>query len=196
MWDDVGVHYTSSRFKTDILEYEAVDSVWAAIRTKVAVVILTIPMIGRLAKNLKDNLTFEVYLGRNQKEMIKRLFYLPGLDSITPNFFKITVEYPGAFDLYDVPPWVWAKYWKMRVKLTNEAIATLKGATNMEELEGYISVKEAASWSRLNPTSIQQAISRGVYSGRKINRVLHILREDMNAYLSIKGKEPLPIPHS
>lgn len=193
MWDDVGVHYTSSRFKTDIQEYEAVDSVWAAIRTKVGVIILTIPNVVRLAKNLKDNLTFEVYLGRNQKEMIKRLFYLPGLDSLTPNFFKITVEYPGVFNLYDVPPWAWAKYWKMRLRLTNEAIATLKGATNMEDTTDYIPVKDAALHARLNPTTIQQAISRGVYSGHKINGVLHILREDMNEYLDIKGKPPLPI---
>ena len=43
-WDDIGVHFPSSTFKTDQDQYEAIDRVWAAIRTKVSVVIVTIPI--------------------------------------------------------------------------------------------------------------------------------------------------------
>lgn len=197
VWDDVGVHYPSSKFKTDIQEYEAIDATWAAIRTKVAVVILTIPLITRLAKNLRDNITFEVFLGRNQKEMMKRVFHLPGLDSIQTNFFKITVEWPSKFDLYKVPPGVWRDYWAMRIRLANEAIATLKGATNMDNLEGFMPVKDAATIAKLNPNTLQQAISRGVYRGRKINGLLHILLEDLNQYLEGKGIEAVEYtPHT
>ena len=83
LWDDIQAHYTSSTFKTDILQYQAVDAAWAVIRTKVGVVIVTIPVLSRLAKNVKDNITFEVFVGRNQMEQIRRVFYLPGTRSIT-----------------------------------------------------------------------------------------------------------------
>ena len=49
LWDDINVHYTSSTFRSDIKQYEAIDATWAAIRTKVNVVILTLPLIDRLA---------------------------------------------------------------------------------------------------------------------------------------------------
>jgi hypothetical protein len=33
-WDDVGVHYTSNAFRTDIEGYEAIDVVWTSLRVK------------------------------------------------------------------------------------------------------------------------------------------------------------------
>lgn len=196
-WDDVLVHFPSSRFKTDIKQYEAVDSTWAAIRTKVSVTLLTLPIIDRLPKNLKDNCSFEVYLGPNQKEMIKRIFHLPGLDDMQSNFFKITIERPKAFDLYRVPLWAWAIYETERKRLTTEAVRILKGATNMQDTTGYIPVKDAAVMANVNPNTLQQSISRGVYRGRKMgpDKILHILEEDLNQYLLSKGK-PTYTPHS
>ncbi len=196
-WDDVLVHFPSSRFKTDIRQYEAVDSTWAAIRTKVSVTLLTLPIIDRLPKNLKDNCSFELYLGPNQKEMIKRVFHLPGLDDMQSNFFKITVERPKAFDLYMVPLHIWTIYETERKRLTTEAVRILKGATNMQDTTGYVPVKDAAVMAGVNPNTIQQSISRGVYRGQKMgpDRLLHILEEDLNEYLLSKGK-PTYTSHS
>jgi len=182
MWDDIGVHYTSSTYKTDIEQYAAIDATWAAIRTKVHVVILTIPNITRLAKNLKDNLTFEVFLGKNQLEQVRRIFRLPGTKYIDSNTFKPIIGKPFKFDLFKVPLWAWKKYYKMRLKLANEALAVLKGVTDMEELENYVPIIEArkivreynVNWSM---STLQQHCSRGVLRGRKLNGVLHIDKE-------------------
>ncbi len=127
----------SFKFKTGIKEYEAIDEVWAVIRTGVSVVVVNLPIINRLAKNIKDNTSLEVFIGRNQLEMIKRVFYIPGTKHLDANLFKVTVERPSRFDLYAVLEWVWNKYWyEMRLPLTRQAISILKGVTNMEDLEG------------------------------------------------------------
>lgn len=172
LWDDIGVHYTSSTFKTDIDQYSAIDSTWAAIRTKVAIVIVTIPIISRLAKNVKDNLTFEVFLGRNQMEQIRRLFYLPGTRNIDSNLFKPVLETPSRFDLYKIPPGIWRKYWSMRLKLTDEALATLKGVTDMENMEDWTSVWEIAKELSVSANTLQQMGSRGLIPTQRMNGVL------------------------
>ena len=192
-WDDIGVHYPSSKFKTDIKQYEAVDSTWAAIRTKVHVVITTIPLIDRLAKNVKDNVTFEVFLGKNQMELINRVFRLPGTQSIESNFFKVAIERPSKFDLFFIPPDIWARYWKMRLRLTKEALSSLRSSTDMENVEGYIPVLEASLRARdmgikLSPTTLQQNISRGVLRGTKISDQLCVLEEDYLLYLETKAR--------
>lgn len=188
-WDDIGVHYTSSTFKTDIKQYEAIDQTWAAIRTKVNVIIVTIPIIDRLAKNVRDNMTFEVFLGRNQKEMISRIYRLPGLKREYSNFFKVGLEKARTFNLYDVPPDTWLKYWTKRIKLTNEALAHLKSVTDMEEIEDYIRVLDVPKFYpkfKISPTTIQQNISRGVLRGKKIQGQLHVLQEDLELYVESK----------
>jgi len=169
IWDDVGVHYPSSKFKTDIKEYEAVDEVWAAIRTKVAVVVLTIPLVNRLAKNLRDNLTFEIYLGRNQKEIINRIYHLPGLDDIHSNFFKVMVEWPESFDLYKVPANIWWKYWAMRLRLTREALENLKGVTNMENMDEFTPVWEIAKELTISANTLHQMGSRRIIPIQTVN---------------------------
>lgn len=168
VWDDIGVHYTSSTFRTDIEQYAAIDATWAAIRTKVGVVVITIPVINRLAKNVKDNLTFEVFIGRNQMKQIRRLFYLPGMKGIDANLFKPQVEEPEQFDLYQVPEWVWKKYWEMRLDLTEQALAALKGATDMEEESNWIPVIDIAMEVGQSEGTIAQGVSRGNYEGKKI----------------------------
>lgn len=196
-WDDILVHYPASKFKTDIKEYEAVDEVWAAIRTGVSVMATTLPVIDRLAKNIKDNATVEIFIGRNQLVQIRRIFRLPKTDDIGSNLFKPRMEKPRIFDMYFAPQWVWDRYWmEMRIPLTRQAVETLRGVTDMDDMEGYIPVKEAAKHSKLNPNSIQQMISRSVYRGRKAGGLLHINIDDFNEYLEIKGKPPLEVkPH-
>jgi len=191
IWDDVGVHYPSSKFKTDIQQYEAIDATWAAIRTKVNVIITTIPLIDRLAKNIKDNLTFEVFIGRNQLELINRMYHLPGIRSVESNFFKVSIEMPEPFDLYKVPEAVWRRYWKKRLRLTQEALEVLRGVTDMEDDEGYMPVKDAAAEAGVSATTLQQHISRGVYRGKKFKGILYILIEDLNLYLKTKDIPPI-----
>lgn len=186
LWDDLQAHYTSSTFKTDIAQYQAIDATWAVIRTKLAVVITTIPLIDRMAKNIKDNVTFEVYIGRNQKEMIKRVYHLPGIKRMETNLFKVIVERPAIFDLYEVPKWVWDRYWDMRLELTDEAISGLKNVTDMGDVDNYYHVREAARLLRKSTNTVQQMASRGVIEGRKIKGVLHILKEDVEAELGLK----------
>lgn len=59
--------------------------------------------INRLVKNLRDNLSFEVYISPNRTETIKRLFHLPGMEYLESSFFKVTKEQPEPFDIYKVP---------------------------------------------------------------------------------------------
>ena len=60
------------------------------------------------------------------------------------NLFKVIIEQPDRFDLFEVPKWVWEKYWIMRLKLADEAIAGLKGVIDLEDLENYTPVWEIA----------------------------------------------------
>jgi len=173
-FDDIGVHYPSSRFRTDIKQYEAIDSAWAAIRTKCSVVVLTIPLLDRLAKNIKDNVTFEVYLGRNQTEIVERIVRMPSFDRMETRLCKILVEGPRPFDLYEVPKDVFKEYWEMRLKLTEEALEGLAKATDLENTEGYTMVLDVAEKLHLSPNTIQQMESRGVIKGRKIDGLLYI----------------------
>lgn len=177
LWDDIGVHYTSSTFKTDIKQYAAVDATWAAIRTKVAVVMVTIPVLNRLAKNVKDNLTFEIYLGRNQMEQVRRLFYLPGTKHLDSNLFRPILKRHQRFNLYDIPEWVWDEYWEMRLDLTEEALSTLKGVTDMEDTENFTKVWELAKDLSISANTIQQMGSRKLIPTQVINGELCIPNE-------------------
>ena len=100
-WDDVGVHYASVSWRTNIQQYEAVDACWAAIRTKCNVITLTIPLIDRLARNLKDNITIEVFIGRNQNVLIERYIRLPSVKRglLESTFYKVQVEPVHKIDL-------------------------------------------------------------------------------------------------
>jgi len=177
LWDDIGVHYTSSTFRTNVTQYEAIDAAWAAIRTKCNVIALTIPLIDRLAKNIKDNITFEVYTGRNQMEYAQRYVRLPGIGTTESNLFKIVIEEPATFDLYAVPNDVFKKYWEMRLRLTEEALEKLDMTVAAEDMENYIPVAEAAVKLEMSANTLQSYISRGVYDGRKVKGILCLAKE-------------------
>lgn len=193
-WDDIGVHYPSTKFKTDLKQYEAIDSTWAAIRTKVRVVFVTIPLIDRLAKNVKDNVTIEVFIGKNQLQLINRCFHLPGTKDMNSNFFKVILESPGIFDLYLVPLVIWRKYWVMRIRLTNEALKSLRSATDMEATRDYIWVVDAARICKdqsikYSTSTIQQDISRGVMRGKRVSGRLSVHIEDFVENAFVKGAD-------
>jgi len=183
-WDDIGVHYPASKFKTDIKEYEAIDSTWASIRTKCNVIITSNPVIDRLAKNIRDNVTIEVFIGRNQVEVVNRCFRLPGLGTLQSNFFKVQIEKDHKFNMYDVPTNEFRKYWKKRLRLADEALAKLARVSGTST-EGYKPVLTAAKDAKISPNTLQQMISRGILRGRKIQGRLHVLEEDFNKYIGL-----------
>ncbi len=187
-FDDVGVHYTSSTFRTDVKQYQAIDSAWAAIRTKLSVCVLTIPLLDRLAKNLKDNLTFEIYLGKNQTELVERIVRMPSFDKMETHLSKILIEGPRRFDLFEVPKDVFKEYWDMRLRLTEEALDGLSKATDLEDSEGYTPVLDVAEEIGLSPNTIQQMASRGVIKARKIGDLLYIPDDYIPRLKKIYGK--------
>jgi hypothetical protein len=197
-WDDIGVHFPSSKFKTDIQQYEAIDSTFAAIRTKVNVILASLPIIDRCAKSIKDNATFEFFLGRNQMELPFRLFRLPGLRQIESNFFKVQVQKFSQFDLYDVPKDIWDRYWLRRIKLTREALTNLKETTDMGEDEDYMPILDAAKMIEMSPNTIQQMGSRGIIETKKIRGKLWVFRDDClhikELHTTPKGPRPRQKP--
>lgn len=192
-WDDIITHFPSSTFKTDISTYEAIDSSFATIRVKASVIITTLPVIDRLAKALRDNLTFEVYLGRNQNERIFRLFRLPNFYQVKSNLFKIMIEEPKPFDLLVVPTDVYREYENDRLTLTEEALENLDRTVEPETLpEGHLHVMDAAEMCmehdvKYGTGTIQQDHSRGVIRGMKHGGLLYVLEEDIRRQMKIKG---------
>ena len=190
-WDDIGVHYPSTKFKTDIKAYEAIDSTWASLRTAVHVVLLTIPLIDRLAKNIKDNVTFELFIGKNRLQLVNRWFRLPGFKE-NSNFFKAELKGERkTFNVKDVPLWVWRKYWLRRIELTKEALANLK-AVSKGDIKGMIPVLDAAEIAhtqaiKMAASTIQQNISRSVFRGEKVGDILLVNEDDFYRELVMKG---------
>ena len=181
IWDDIQLNYTNSTFKTDITQYAAIDSMFAVVRTKVAVILITIPNITRLPKNVKDNITFEVFIGKNRKVQTRKIFRLPGTRRVDSNVFKPQLEQPYIFNIYDIPPHIWARYEKLRREIANKALALLKSVTDMEEEENYISVMDASKTLGMSPNTLQQMVSRGVIHGQKIKGILHIHHDTLKA---------------
>lgn len=195
-WDDVGVHFPSVSWRTNIEQYEAVDAAWAAIRTKCNVISLNIPLIDRLARNLKDNLTMEVFLGRNQMSMIERYVRLPGIKRLESSFRKIQIEPMRQFNLFDVPLDVFKEYWQRRLELTEEALDKLGNVLTKTELqdkdkENYISLNEAMAELDISPRTLTDIIRN--YRTQKFGGLTHIHREDYEAsikpYYATKEKE-------
>ena len=177
LWDDIQLEYTSSTFKTNIDQYSAIDSMMAVIRTKCAITLITIPNITRLPKNVKDNVTFEVFVGKNRKVQIRRLFRLPGQKRIDSNLFKPIIQRPRIFDLYAIPPWAWKKYEGMRQNIANKALANLKEATDMEDETAYTKVWELGSKLSISANTIQQMGSRGIIPTKMVRGALCVPTE-------------------
>ncbi len=184
IWDDIQLEYTSSSFKTDVDQYAAIDSMFAVIRKKVAVVFITIPNISRLPKNVKDNVTFELYVGKNRRVQVRKIYRLPGQRRIESNLFKPIIQRSASFNIFDIPAWAWDRYEVMRREITNIALANLKGATNMEDGEGYIPLTEAVrlvkdKGVKWGIQSLQQMASRKIIKKQLINGELCLELESL-----------------
>jgi len=195
IWDDIQLDYTSSAFRIDIQQYAAVDSMFAVIRTKVAVVLITIPNITRLPKNVKDNVTFEMFIGKNRRAQIRRVYRLPGTRYINSNLFKPIIQESFLFNLFDIPPWVWVRYEAMRKEIGDRALANLKGVTDMEEVEGYIPITEAVKIVKDNGVkwgiqTVQQLASRRILQKQMINGEMCINEEHLMSVIKAETYKP------
>ncbi len=149
-WDDVGVHYSYMTFRTNVKVYEAVGKVYDAIRTKLNVTVLTLPVIDELPQNLKKNITIEIYVGKNQLIQIRRLFKLPTMNPARwSNFYRLPIEPPHKIDLYKIPTELFEEYWRRRVQLANEALQDIyssfkkdnDGKINIDKIIGDIVIR-------------------------------------------------------
>lgn len=105
------------------------------------------------------------------------------------NLFKVIVERPESFDLYTVPPWVWERYWTMRLDLTDEALAGLRGVTDMEDLENYTLVWEVAKRLSVSANTLQQMGSRGLIPSQRIGGKLCIPNDFLH---ELEAEYPIP----
>ena len=177
-WDDLTVHMASSSWRTNIEQYEAIDNLWAAIRTKVSVMVANNPLIDRIPKNIKDNITMEHFIGRNQAELIERYVRLPGLKQVESNFFKIQVEPLKRFNIYDVPTDVFKQYWNLRLELADHALAKMGKAFDSSNLDGLVQVSQLVKDLDIAPTTVSELVSKGVVRGERVNKRLYIDKED------------------
>ena len=186
-YDDVTVHNPNSKFKTDIQTYEAMDQLFAAIRTKLSVMICTVPVIDRLPKNMKDNVTFEITVGRNQNLRINRIFRMPGIGTLESNLFKVQIEPQRKLNIYDVPLEPFEKYEARRFTLADEAINMLDEASQHENIPlGYCDIFEAGESCGYNPAYVGQLYSRSYVDGVKIGRKIYV---NLSQVQRIKGKK-------
>jgi len=144
------------------------------------VISLNSPLIDRLPKNVKDNITMEIFLGRNQVELVERIVRLPGLKQVESNFFKIQVEPLHKFDMYDVPTDVFKEYWEMRLTLADEAMLKLGnvyGKGEKADMENYVSASTLMREFGMSPSTIDKYLKYGVHH-KKIAGQMFILKED------------------
>jgi hypothetical protein len=168
VWDDLNASYTNTTFRLDPEQYSAIDSTFTVVGTSCKVIVANIPVITRLSKNIKDNTTFEIFIGKNQMRKMMRIFRLPGTRAIDMNLFKVDVEPPEKFDIYNIPSWWWKKYEAERGALAKKVLGKLAEVSNMEDVPGYIPLTEAVQicaeagvpWGI---QSIQQMASRDIF---------------------------------
>lgn len=190
-YDDITVHYPSGKFKTDPELYEAVDSMWAAIRTKASVVIGTAPVVSRVPKNIKDNVTIEVKMGRNGNMRYNRIFKMPGKGTIDENMFKVQIEQPYIFDLYQVPLKVYRAYEEERLELAEQAIKNLEAVADVSEIpDGFCTLLEASEILGKGVNTVQQMHSRGAIEGVKVKKRIYISRSEAERIAAVEAKHP------
>lgn len=191
-WDDMGVHYPTTTYKTNIQQYEAVDALFAAIRTKASVVSCNNVVIDRAPKNVKDNISIEIFSGRNQMLMTQRICRLPSFDSIESYFFKIPIEKPHIFDWTVVPKDVWDEYWELRLTLAEEALSKLGEAYKDEvgAMDEYVSLYDIVDQEIATPAQVQSYASRDMITVVKIAGKRFVLKEDVEHILKRLCKKP------
>ena len=184
VWDDVTVGMPSATFKTDIEQYGAIDSAWAAIRTKIKVVVLNNPLIDRIGKNVKDNVTLEVFLGRNQVELIERFIRLPGLKHLESNFFKVQVEPLHKFNYRYVPRDVFKEYFSLRLEIAEFAIQKMSRIFKDEAalMEDMVTPFQIMAEVPIAPTSLNDLIKRNFIPHETVNGKIYVAKKDFEVF--------------
>lgn len=201
IWDDLNASYTNQSFRIDPEQYAAIDSTFTVVGTACRVIVANIPVINRLARNIKDNATFEIFVGKNKKRKIMRIFRLPGVRDIRMNLFKPDVELPSKFDIYKIPPWAWERYEKQRRTLARKVLGNLKEHTDMETLPGYIPIIEAARICKQHGvnwgiSTLQQNVSRGVLVGQRVGRRLCVEEKVLLEALGVETMDAETTPNT
>jgi len=183
-WDDLTVGMPSASFKTDIEQYGAIDSAWAAIRTKIKVVVLNCPLIDRIGRNVKDNISMEVFLGRNQVELIERFVRLPGLKHLESNFFKVQVEPLHVFDWRYVPRSVFQEYFDLRLQIAEFAIQKMGKAFKDEAAlqEDMMTPFQIMNEITIAPSTLNDMLKRNFIPSEKINGKIYIRKNDFEDF--------------
>lgn len=183
-WDDVGVHYTSMTHKTDADKYAAIDSAFAAIRTKFSTMTTNNPNINRLAKNIKDNISIEEFIGPNQTYTSERLCRIVHPRKLQAFFFKVPIEDRVKHDWKAVPSDVWKEYWELRLQLADQAVYLLEQAfTDPEDGdEQAILIRDAVNKYKIPLSKIYSYSARGV---------IPIIRKAGDSYMKVADAELL-----
>ena len=198
VWDDINGHYQNMAFRINPEEYAQVDAAFTVVGTKAKIIVTNIPNATRLAKNIKDNVTIEIYVGRNKKRMMKRIFTLPGLRNLNMNTFKVDIERYSTFDIYKIPTWAWILYEDRRIKLAKDVFAKLgKVATMDEPPPGYITIAEAVKIARdagadWGVSTMQQNASRGIWGKVRASGYLFIEEKSFRLVLEAETYRPNP----
>lgn len=191
-WDDYTVGMPSSTFKTDIQVYGAVDAAWAAIRTKTKVMILNCPLIDRIGRNVKDNITIEVMLGRNQVEQIERFVRLVGFKHLESNFFKVQIEPLHRFDYRQVPRDVFEEYFEIRKAIADYAIHKMGEAVGDEAdlKEDMIGMDEMWKETPVSLTTLNDMVKRNFLEHEKINGKIYVKRVKWRDFCDYVASNP------
>lgn len=199
LWDDVGVHFPSTKFKTDPKTYERVAEFMDAHRTIASVIICTAPNFQRYPKVLRDNCTLEIYTARDREKpstvyaWVYRHNRALSLSSRDIYFFKREVcGSPLIVDLYSVPSEVWERYWALRLKLARESLTELKREVAGGG-EAWIDIYEASKLSGIPVETLHYRYRRGLVRGMTINGLTHLSLKSLNQYLECIGKPPIPM---
>lgn len=107
-------------------------------------------------------------------EQVQRIVRLQSFNKLEAEVFKVLIEEPAPFKIYNVPREVFEEYWERRLILTEEALDLMDEATGPESTEGYVSIWEASKQVSLNPNTLQQMGSRGTIPTEKIGKRLYI----------------------
>jgi hypothetical protein len=196
IWDDISGHYSNMSFRIDPEEYAQVDGAFTVLGTKAKVIVTNIPNLSRLSKNVKDHISVEVFIGRNRKRKIMRVFRLPGMKHIDMNTFKCDIELPSNFDLYRIPKQYWDRYESKRIQLAKDVFTRLGEKVEMDHPpEGYISLPDAIRLARSNGLSwgistIQQGGSRGAWKKVRVAGYAFIERDSFMKVVEAEQYKP------
>jgi len=196
VWDDIAAHMSNMSFRISPEEYAQVDGAFTVLGTKARCIVTNIPNLSRLSKNVKDHISCEIFIGRNRKRKLMRVFRLPGLKHIDMNTFKCDLELPSGFDLYNIPAWAWTRYESRRFTLARDVFDALGETVEQDKPpEGYMSIPEAIKVARdggLNwgGSTIQQGASRGLWKRAKAAGYLFVERESFLRVMEAEKYKP------